>query len=80
MRLRTAVICVVIICHWALAERYALLVGNNNARGDYAQLKYVENDIIGMKTILNDFCGFEKRHVVTLYNGTAEDLDRLYRD
>jgi hypothetical protein len=61
----------------AYAERYALLVGNANAKGAFSPLKYVENDLAGLKAILGDFCGFDKRNIVTLYNGAPEDLNRL---
>jgi hypothetical protein len=77
MTLRAALLFIVALIHWSLGDRYALLIGNNNAKGDYATLKYVENDINGFRTILGDFCGFEKRHIITLYNGTPEDLDRM---
>jgi hypothetical protein len=62
--------------HCAFGARYALLVGNSTAQGNYAQLKYVQNDIKSLKEILGDFCGFDKQHIVTLYNGTPEDLER----
>jgi Caspase domain len=61
------------------AERFALLVGNSVASGNYAQLKYVQNDIMSFREILSGFCGFDKQHIVTLYNGTPEDLDRSLR-
>jgi hypothetical protein len=77
MSLRVIFLMIGVTLHAAFAERFALLVGNSNAAGDYATLKYVENDINNFRSILNDFCGFEKGHVVTLYNGTPEDLDRL---
>jgi hypothetical protein len=60
----------------AAAQRFALLIGNSSGKGDYATLKYVENDINRFKSILGDFCGFEKNRITTLYNGTPEDLDK----
>jgi hypothetical protein len=60
----------------SFAERYALLVGNTEAQGTYAQLKYVQNDIASFKEILGGFCGFDRSRIVTLYNGTPEDLTR----
>ncbi len=78
MKLRIILLIIGIFIHGSsYAERYALLVGNNNAKGEYATLKYVENDIQCLRTILSDFCGFEKRHIMTLYNGVPEDLDTL---
>jgi hypothetical protein len=71
------VLAAVLIVH---AERYALLVGNSSARGNYAQLKYVQNDLLSLKEILSGFCGFNNRHIVTLYNGTPEELDRSLRE
>jgi len=61
----------------AHAERYAVLAGNATGKGGYAPLKYVENDIAIVKSILTDFCGFDKRNVVSLYNGDPEALDKL---
>jgi uncharacterized caspase-like protein len=59
------------------ADRYALLVGNNTAAGgNFAELKYVKNDIAALRSILTDFCGFDKSRIVTLYNSTPEELDR----
>ncbi len=77
MALRAVSLIICVALHAACAERFALLVGNNSAGGDYATLKYVENDINNFRSILNGFCGFEKGHIVTLYNGAPEDLDRL---
>jgi hypothetical protein len=65
-----------VFLHCAHAARYALLVGNSTALGNYAQLKYVQKDIMSVKEILSDFCGFDKQHIVTLYNGTPDDLER----
>jgi hypothetical protein len=66
--------------HCAHAARYAFLVGNNEAQGNYAQLKYVQNDIISVKEILSGFCGFDKQHIMTLVNGTPEALERSIDD
>jgi hypothetical protein len=59
----------------AHAARYALLVGNSSAQGNYAQLKYVQNDILSFKEILSGFCGFDKQHILTLLNGSPDELD-----
>jgi hypothetical protein len=64
----------------ACAERYAVLVGNSTASGNFSPLKYVENDLNLLQGILSDFCGFEKQHVVTLFNGAPADLDKLLSD
>jgi hypothetical protein len=77
MAFRTLTLIVAIAFTGGYAERFALLVGNSSAKGDFATLKYVENDINSFRSILSDFCGFEKGHIVTLYNGAPEDLDRL---
>lgn len=63
----------------AYAERYALLVGNSLSPGGYAQLKYVQNDLRSLKEILGDFCGFDRQRIVTLYNGTSDDLQQSLR-
>jgi len=61
------------------AERYALLVGNSMSQGNYAQLKYVQNDLQSLKEILGDFCGFDRQHIVSLYNGTPDELKQCLR-
>jgi Caspase domain. len=63
--------------HYVCAERYAILVGNSTASGNFSPLKYVENDLNLLQGILGDFCGFEKQRVLTLYNGTPADLDKM---
>ena len=50
--------------HHAFAERYAVLVGNSTASGNFSPLKYVENDLTLLQGILGDFCGFEKQRVL----------------
>ena len=66
--------------HHACAERYAVLVGNSTASGNFSPLKYVENDLNLLQGILADFCGFEKQRVLTLYNGGPADLDKMLSD
>jgi hypothetical protein len=66
--------------HSAFGERYALLVGNSTATGNYAELKYVQNDLAALSDILTDFCGFAKQHVVILYNQTPQDFERALAD
>jgi hypothetical protein len=66
--------------HCASGERYALLVGNSTAAGNYAELKYVQNDLAALSDILTDFCGFAKQHVVILYNQTPQDFERALAD
>jgi hypothetical protein len=81
MTLRTlACILLLIAPYCAFGERYALLVGNSSAKGDFAPLKYVQNDLNALSDILTDFCGFAREHVVTLYNQTPEELDRALAD
>ncbi len=58
------------------AARYALLVGNDFAQGNFAQLKYVDNDLKLLKDILSNYCGFDKQHIQTLYNGSPQDMDK----
>lgn len=72
-------VAVLIAAQNACADRYALLVGNSSAQGKYEELKYVRNDMTALKDILTDFCGFDKAHIVTLYNGTPEDIDRFLK-
>jgi hypothetical protein len=64
----------------ACAERYAVLVGNSTASGNFSPLKYVENDLNLLQGILSDFCGFEKQRVLTLFNGAPADLDKMLSD
>ncbi|HUI91217.1 MAG TPA: caspase family protein [Chitinivibrionales bacterium] len=64
----------------AFGERYALLVGNSTASGNYAELKYVQNDLAALSDILIDFCGFAKEHLVILYNQTPQDFERALGD
>jgi hypothetical protein len=66
--------------HCASGERYALLVGNSTAAGNYAELKYVQNDLAALSDILTDFCGFAKQHVVLLYDQTPQDFERALAD
>jgi len=75
---RHAITAMILFCALQNAEaaRFALLVGNSTAQGNYAQLKYVQNDITSFKEILEGFCGFDKQHIVTLFNTTPDELDR----
>jgi hypothetical protein len=63
----------------ATADRYALLVGNNSAEGNFEQLRYVQNDLRSLKGILGDFCGFEGSRIVTMYNGTPRELEQAVK-
>jgi len=80
--LKNALFLVIVLAatHCASGERYALLVGNSSAAGNYAELKYVQNDLAALSDILTDFCGFAKQHVVILYNQTPQDFERALAD
>ena len=65
--------------HGAYAGRFALLVGNSSAQGNYAPLRYVQNDLRSLKDILSGACGFEKQNIITLYNGSSQDLNKSVR-
>jgi hypothetical protein len=80
MRVRIIILLVVgAILAPAHAERYALLVGNSTAQGNYTQLRYVQNDLRSLKEILGDYCGFDRQRMVTLYNGTPDDVKQSLR-
>jgi hypothetical protein len=66
--------------HAVSADRYALLVGNSTAAGNFATLKYVHNDLSSLQNILTDFCGFSPQHVVLLYDRSPYDLDQELAD
>jgi hypothetical protein len=69
-------ICTVCLCAlWAHAGRYALLVGNSTGGADEATLRYVENDLNAVRGVLIGLCGFDKNNVVTVYNGSPQDVD-----
>jgi len=64
---------VLMLCAASYGARYALLVGNSYG-GAFAPLKYVQNDILGMRDVLSQFCGFEKENIVSLYNRSSKEL------
>lgn len=61
----------------AQAERYAFLTGNNLGNKKDIELKYVRNDIKNFKACLVDLCGFKKENIVTLYNGSPDELKQI---
>jgi hypothetical protein len=66
---------ILLLASSAFCERFALLVGNSNAKGNYAQLKYVQNDITRLQFILSNCCGFSKNNILLLNNMAPEELD-----
>jgi hypothetical protein len=64
----------------ACAERYALLIGNSTATGNFATLKYVQNDLSSVQNILTGFCGFSKQHVTTLLDRSPTELEHALEE
>jgi hypothetical protein len=58
------------------AARYALLVGNSSAGRAYTDLKYVKNDLDGMRRVLSELCGFDRDHITTLCDQTPQQLEQ----
>ncbi len=63
------------------AARFALLIGNALGGSEVSALKFVDNDLKSVKKTLNDYCGFPRKHIITVSGKGPEDvvaaLDRL---
>ncbi len=62
------------------AERYALLVGNNQGGSDRETLRYASQDVMGLKSILQSLCGFPEGNITTLINRTPQDLEKSLKE
>ncbi len=81
MFVRVAFFVVLLAAAYAVhAERFALLVGNSTAAGNFATLKYVRNDLSSVQSILTDFCGFSTQHVTILYDQSPSELEKALAD
>jgi hypothetical protein len=62
------------------AARFALLVGNSRGGADVSELRYVENDLLSLRTILKEYCGFDNQHMVLLQDKSPQDLEAALTD
>lgn len=62
------------------AARFALLVGNSRGGSDVSELRYVNNDIQSLWTILKEYCGFDNQHILLLQDKSPQDLEVALED
>jgi hypothetical protein len=59
---------------FALVQRFAIVVGNNQGQGDDVRLRYAESDAAKMQTVLRDLGGFEPADIVLLRGEDANTV------
>jgi hypothetical protein len=62
--------------HGAWAARFALLIGNAHGGSEVAVLKFVDNDLKAIGTTLSGYCGFEKKHIITVAGKGPDEVTR----
>ncbi len=64
---------------WLLAAQYAVLVGSENGGAGVVPLRYVKSDLVAMRQVLIDHCGYSPEKIVTIRDGSPEQLTAQLR-
>lgn len=70
--------CIIVVSLQVNAGRYALLIGNNDGGKKLGKLKYIQNDLLSLKQILKDNCGFDDRNISVLYNNSPDQIEKEF--
>lgn len=74
MKLRFALVIILLFTSMAQPKRYALLVGNSSGGKQLDKLLYVNNDLQELAQTLSSLCGFKAENIVTLFNETPQNV------